>query len=86
MEKVALPTIKFYSLRELLGDLLSFAKSDKYVSASCTFIEYVNSRKSHVGIGVDTKEAESKFVCKLIMIMGTLRTRLNIIYFLYFYR
>ena len=65
LEKVALPTIKFYSLRELLGDLLSFTKLGIDESESCTFIEYVNiqEKKSHASIAVDTKETESKSSC-----------------------
>ena len=61
MEKLALPPIKFYSLRELLGDLLSFAKLDK-VSESCNFIEYVRVREKQTGrsIGIDVKEAENE--------------------------
>ena len=61
MEQLALPPIKFYSLRELLDDLLSFAKLDK-VSESCSFIQYVRIREMQTGrsIGVDVKEAENE--------------------------
>lgn len=61
MEKVALPAISFYSLRELLRDLLSFVKLED-ISESCAFMNYVRDQeaKSHMSIGVDSKEAESK--------------------------
>lgn len=61
MEQLALPPIKFYSLRELLGDLLSFTKLDN-VSESCSFIQYVRIREMQTGrsIGIDAKQAENE--------------------------
>lgn len=67
MEKSSLPPIKFYSLRELLSDLVTYTKLGVDLSQSCTFTQYVNNQKSHEGFGVDVKEAESKFVCTLTM-------------------
>ena len=61
METSHLPPIKFYSLLELLGDLLSFIKMGHIkVSELCRFADYVNARKSHEHLLADAKEAESE--------------------------
>jgi hypothetical protein len=56
IEKVVLPPIEFYSLRDLLDKLLH----DVDVSSACNFLQYTCSRKSHEKLAVEPSLVESE--------------------------
>ena len=74
LEEVALPPIQFYSLRELLSELVQYTRLGLDLSprdrsmSECSFLEYINelSKKSHLGIAVDVREAENE-ICGVIL-------------------
>lgn len=68
LETTSLPPIQFFSLRELIGQLVRYkdpSLSEKIginLSETCTFIEYIDAKaiETYERSGVDTKEAESE--------------------------
>lgn len=74
LEKISLPPVKFFSLRELLDGLLQTSNADIKMSDACNFLEYVHSRKSYVDLVVESSEVENEIGG---VIMGSLEAALK---------
>lgn len=60
IERVSLPDVRFFSLRELLDGLLKMIGSNITMQSACTFRQHVNNRTAYGDLTVDISEAENE--------------------------